>query len=79
MLQRRWHGRYHGQAQKSVVAGFGHRRSLDQGAPLQMSEIMSNEIAGAQLVVLEDASHIAVVEQPEAFAQAVQQFLNKQG
>lgn len=57
-----------------VIAG-----RLDQGAPLQMSEIMSNEIAGAQLVVLEDASHIAVVEQPEVFAQAVQQFLNKQG
>lgn len=56
-----------------VIAG-----RLDQGAPLEMSEIMTREIAGAQLVVLEDASHIAVVEQPETFAAAVKQFVNKQ-
>jgi len=56
-----------------IIAG-----RLDQGAPLEMSEIMRNEIAGAQLVVLEDASHIAVVEQPETFAAAVKQFVNKQ-
>lgn len=53
-----------------VIAG-----RLDQGAPLEMSEIMASRIAGAQLVVLEDASHIAVVEQPQAFAAAVQAFL----
>ncbi len=55
-----------------VIAG-----RLDQGAPPEMSETMVNRIPNAQLVVLEDASHIAVVEQPEAFAKAVLSFLNQ--
>lgn len=53
-----------------VIAG-----ALDQGAPVSMSETMAKAIPGAQLVVLEDASHLAVAEQPKAFEQAVTRFL----
>jgi len=53
-----------------VIAG-----ALDQGAPVSMSETMANAIPGAQLVVLDDASHLAVAEQPKAFSQAVSEFL----
>lgn len=55
-----------------VIAG-----ALDQGAPVSMSETMAQGIPGARLVVLEDASHLAVAEQPEAFEQAVTQFLGQ--
>lgn len=54
-----------------VIAG-----ELDQGAPVSMSETMANQIPGAKLVVLKDASHLAVAEQPQAFIDAVQAFLN---
>ena len=54
-----------------VIAG-----ELDQGAPVSMSETMANAITGAKLVVLADASHLAVAEQPQAFIDAVQTFLN---
>ncbi|WP_397474173.1 3-oxoadipate enol-lactonase [Pusillimonas sp.] len=53
-----------------VIAG-----ALDQGAPVSMSETMAKGIPGAELVVLEDASHLAVAEQPKAFEQAVSKFL----
>jgi 3-oxoadipate enol-lactonase len=53
-----------------VIAG-----ELDQGAPVSMSEIMVNAIPGAKLVVLKDASHLAVAEQPQAFTDAVVTFL----
>lgn len=55
-----------------VIAG-----ALDQGAPVSMSETMANAIPGAELVVLQDASHLAVAEQPKAFSQAVTEFLGK--
>ncbi|HUH87998.1 MAG TPA: 3-oxoadipate enol-lactonase [Pusillimonas sp.] len=55
-----------------VIAG-----ALDQGAPVSMSETMAAQIPGAKLVVLEDASHLAVAEQPKAFEQAVTQFLSE--
>ncbi len=58
------------QAPTLVIAG-----ELDQGAPVSMSETMVANIPGAKLVVLENASHVAVVEQPKAFAEAVQTFL----
>jgi len=54
-----------------VIAG-----ALDQGAPVSMSETIVAQIPGAKLVVLEDASHIAVTEQPQTFEQAVTQFLS---
>jgi len=54
-----------------VIAG-----ALDQGAPVSMSETMVAQIPGSRLVVLDEASHLAVAEQPKAFAQAVQGFLD---
>ncbi|MCI2807421.1 bifunctional 4-carboxymuconolactone decarboxylase/3-oxoadipate enol-lactonase PcaCD [Eoetvoesiella caeni] len=54
-----------------VIAG-----ALDQGAPVSMSQTMVENIPGAQLVVLDDASHLAVAEQPKAFAHAVLDFLD---
>ncbi|MBB3219291.1 bifunctional 4-carboxymuconolactone decarboxylase/3-oxoadipate enol-lactonase PcaCD [Pseudoduganella umbonata] len=53
-----------------VIAG-----ELDQGAPVAMSQTIADAIPGAQLVVLPDASHIAAIEQPAAFARAIQAFL----
>lgn len=55
-----------------VIAG-----ALDQGAPVPMSETIAKEIPGAKLAVLDGASHLAVIEQPKAFAQAVVDFLSK--
>ena len=54
-----------------VIAG-----ELDQGAPVSMSETMVAQIPDAKLAVLADASHLAVAEQPQAFIETVQQFLN---
>lgn len=54
-----------------VIAG-----ALDQGAPVSMSETMVKEIPGAKLVVLDSASHLAVIEQPKTFAHAVVDFLS---
>ncbi|NLZ09931.1 MAG: 3-oxoadipate enol-lactonase [Alcaligenaceae bacterium] len=54
-----------------VIAG-----ELDQGAPVSMSETMVAQIPGAKLAVLAGASHLAVAEQPHAFIETVQQFLN---
>ncbi len=53
-----------------VIAG-----ELDQGTPLAMSQAMAGAIPGAALVVLADASHLAAIEQPAAFARAVRQFI----
>jgi len=53
-----------------VIAG-----ELDQGAPVSMSETMVANIPGSTLAVIEEASHLAVAEQPKAFAQVVQAFL----
>ncbi len=53
-----------------VIAG-----ELDQGAPVSMSETIANAVPGAKLVVVKDASHLAVAEQPQAFTDAVQAFL----
>lgn len=53
-----------------VIAG-----ALDQGAPVSMSETMVAQIPGAKLVVIDDASHLAVAEQPLAFEKAVGEFL----
>ena len=62
------------QASTLIIAGI-----LDQGAPVSMSETMHAQIPGSQLVVLDGASHLAVAEQPKAFADAVAGFLAKLG
>lgn len=53
-----------------VIAG-----ELDQGTPLAMSELIAKQIPNARLMVLKEASHLSVLEQPAAFEAAVQGFL----
>ncbi|MDY7548446.1 alpha/beta fold hydrolase [Glaciimonas sp. CA11.2] len=56
--------------QTLVIAG-----AQDQGTPLAMSQTLCEKISNAQLIVLEDASHLSAIEQPEAFAKAALQFI----
>ncbi len=51
-----------------VIAG-----AHDAGAPSAMSEAIASRIAGAKLLTIASA-HIGVLEQPQAFAQAVREF-----
>ena len=53
-----------------VIAG-----AQDVGAPLAMSQAIAERIAGSELVVLDDASHLSVAEVPALFAQHLQRFL----
>lgn len=53
-----------------VIAG-----ALDQGTPVAYAEAMTQAIPGAQLEILHHASHIGALEQPEAFATLVRDFL----
>ncbi|WP_417924796.1 alpha/beta fold hydrolase [Collimonas fungivorans] len=55
-----------------VIAG-----ELDQGTPLAMAQTLAEKIPQASLVVLKDASHLSATEQPQAFAQAVAQFMQE--
>ena len=54
-----------------IIAG-----AQDVGAPVAMSQAMAERIPGAQLVVLDAASHLSVAEQPMLFAQHLDQFLS---
>ena len=53
-----------------IVAG-----ALDMGAPVALSEAIAQRIAGAKLVVFDEASHLSVAEQPAQFKQALSEFL----
>jgi pimeloyl-ACP methyl ester carboxylesterase len=53
-----------------VVAG-----AADPVVPPQDAEVTASRIRGAALVVLDDAAHLANIEQPRAFEQAVLQHL----
>lgn len=53
-----------------VLAG-----ALDQGTPVAMAATIARGIPGARLVVLPDASHLSVLEQPVAFKEALQDWL----
>ncbi|CAN5689249.1 hypothetical protein BH09PSE5_BH09PSE5_11770 [soil metagenome] len=55
-----------------VIAGAD-----DMGAPVSMSEAMAERIPGAQLEIIQNASHLSVAEQPEKFAQLVSRFLDR--
>lgn len=55
-----------------VIAGVS-----DQGTPVAMAQILADGIAGASLHILDNASHLSAIEQPDAFAQAVTQFLRE--
>jgi len=53
-----------------VIAG-----DLDQGTPLAMAQTLVEKIPQAQLTVLQEASHLSPIEQPQAFANAICTFL----
>ncbi len=53
-----------------VIAG-----DLDAGTPLAMSETLAQRIPGAGLAVLNNASHLSAIEEPEQFAQVATQFM----
>lgn len=53
-----------------VIAG-----EIDAGTPLPMSETLVQQIPGARLAVLTNASHLSAVEEPGQFAHAVTQFM----
>lgn len=53
-----------------VIAG-----ALDAGTPPAMAERIAHAVPGACLVVLPDASHLSVLEQPEAFAATLDTWL----
>ncbi len=57
-----------------VIAG-----ELDIGAPPAMSETIAKGIAGARLLVIPNASHLSVVEQPQLFYAAVSSMVEKLG
>jgi 3-oxoadipate enol-lactonase len=48
----------------------------DQGTPPAMAERIAAGIPGAQFLVLPQASHLSVLEQPEAFAASLDVWLN---
>lgn len=54
-----------------VIAG-----ELDQGTPPAMSQTLTEAIAGARMVVINDASHVSVIEQPQRFAGIVTEFIS---
>ncbi len=53
-----------------VIAG-----AEDVGAPVAMSQAISERISAARLEVIAAASHLSVVEQPKAFGERVRSFL----
>ena len=53
-----------------VIAG-----AQDVGAPVAMSQAMVERIPGAELVVMAEASHLSVIEQPLPFEQALSRVL----
>lgn len=57
-----------------VVAG-----AQDAGATPEMARVLADSIAGAQLTVLPEASHLSVAECPQAFAQCVRAWLASPG
>ena len=57
-----------------VIAG-----ALDVGAPPAMAQAIAQQIAGSDLQVFDEASHLSVAEQPAQFALAVDSFLARVG
>lgn len=53
-----------------VIAG-----ALDEATPVSMSREIESRVPGARLVVIDAASHLSVLEQPDAFRTAVSRFL----
>ena len=55
-----------------VIAG-----GRDVGATPEMARAIAERIAGAELAIFEDASHLSVAELPERFHDAVAAFLDR--
>ena len=55
-----------------VIAG-----ALDQGTPPEMARVIAQGIPGARLVVLPEASHLSVLEQPLAFRSTLDDWLRQ--
>lgn len=49
----------------------------DRWSPVDQHEAMLRHIPHAELVVIEEASHMALVEKPAAVADAIQQWLDR--
>ncbi len=49
----------------------------DQLTPLKWSQFLANQIPNADLVVIESAGHMVMMEQPEQFNNAIKSFLQK--
>ena len=49
----------------------------DLGTPLAASQAIHERIEGSELVVLDPASHLSNLEQPDAFTRALEQFLKR--
>jgi 3-oxoadipate enol-lactonase len=48
----------------------------DQGTPLAMAQLLQQSISGSRLQVIGDAAHLSSVEQPDAFNQALDAFID---
>ena len=48
----------------------------DAGTPVAMSEAIHSAIAGSELVIIAQASHLSNLEQPEKFNAALDRFLS---
>jgi 3-oxoadipate enol-lactonase len=55
-----------------VIAG-----ALDAGAPPAMGQAIADRIPGARMHVIDQASHLSVLETPQVFECAVSAFLNE--
>jgi 3-oxoadipate enol-lactonase len=51
--------------------------AFDVGAPVAMSQAIAERIEGAELVVLQEAAHLGVIEQPADFRAAVGRLLGR--
>ena len=49
----------------------------DVGTPVAASKAIQERIKGSELVILDPASHLSNIEQPEAFTAALQKFLSR--
>jgi pimeloyl-ACP methyl ester carboxylesterase len=48
----------------------------DAMTPLKFSEALGDGILGAQLEIVPEAGHMLMLEQPDAVAKSLEQFLN---
>lgn len=51
----------------------------DPATPVSASQLIADRIPGADLIVIDDAAHLANLEQPEAFSRAMVEFLDAVG